>query len=269
MITDIHELRRALKGSNPKFRGVILWQGASLIDGAPVVAIASKILTASKNEKTGAMVQTYIIRSDMDPMDAVKSGDDESVCGDCKHRPYLIKTGASDSDPCYVQVAKSVKSVYNAFTRGRYAAPGIDYDVKLLPLLFEGLAFRIGTYGDPCAIPFQVWRAATLKALFDNGYTHQWMSPKFAAFKLLCMASVDSIEELYEAQSMGWRTFRVRGAHEPLDREVERPCPASKEAGKKTNCDKCKGCGGLGAKARISFAIISHGIGSPKWLIAA
>jgi hypothetical protein len=279
MISDINELRKALKGSNPRFRGVILWQGASLIDGAPVVAIASKILTASKNEKTGAMVQTYIIRSDIDPMDAVKSGDDVSVCGNCKHRPFLVKLAkarakllrlnAPVADPCYVQVAKSVKSVFAAFKRGRYAAPGIDYDVKLLPLLFEGLAFRIGTYGDPTAIPFQVWRAATLKALFDNGYTHQWQDPRFAAFKLLCMASVDSLEEMHEAQAMGWRTFRVRGAQEPLDREVERPCPASKEAGKKTSCDKCKGCGGIGAKAKISFAIISHGIGSPSWTVAA
>mgnify|MGYP003345148381 CR=1 FL=1 len=46
-----------------KFTGVILYEGPSMIDGAPVVVIANRIETASGNSKTGAMVQTFIIRS--------------------------------------------------------------------------------------------------------------------------------------------------------------------------------------------------------------
>jgi len=262
VITDINQLRRALKGSKPLFAGVILWEGASLLDGAPVVAIANRIVSKSVNGKTGHMVQTFIIRSDVDPVAALRTGADASVCGDCKHRPILAK--ASGEAPCYVQVGKSVLSVYGAYTRGRYARAGIDFDVKLLPVLFEGLAFRMGTYGDPTAIPYQIWRAATLKAAFVNGYVHQWMNPKFAAFKFLCMASADTDVEMAMAHGMGWRTFRVRDSIAPLVKGVEIMCPASKEAGYKTDCASCKACGGLSAKAKVSIAILPHGIGSPR-----
>ena len=40
---------------------------ASLIDGKPIVVIATY---SNRNTKTGAMVQTYILRSDIDPRDA-------------------------------------------------------------------------------------------------------------------------------------------------------------------------------------------------------
>lgn len=92
------------------------------------------------------MIQTFIIRSDVHPTRALKSGQDESICGDCPQRPF--KGGK-----CYVDVAKSVASVYGAYERNRYARPGIDYDPALLPELFDGLAFRLGTYGDPAAMP--------------------------------------------------------------------------------------------------------------------
>jgi hypothetical protein len=259
MITTLAALKKALKGKSPLFAGIILYEGKSLLDGAPIVAIANKIMTASANGKTGAMVQTFIIRSDIHPVEALATGDDVSICGDCVHRPKI--NGEEFKGDCYVQVGKSVASVYGAYTRGRYARPGIDFAANLLPLLFEGLMFRIGTYGDPTAVPFQIWRASTLLTAGFNGYTHQWRDPRFQAFKRLCMASVDTKEEMELAHAMGWRTFRVRSADEPIIIERERPCPAAAESGHKTSCDKCKACGGLSAKAKISMVIINH---SPK-----
>jgi hypothetical protein len=137
-----------------------------------------------------------------------------------------------------------------------------------LPELFAGMAFRIGTYGDPCAVPFQVWRACTLRAAVINGYTHQWRDPRFAAFKLLCMASADSVVDMEMAHAMGWRTFRVRGAGEPVLKS-EKPCPASKEMGHRTSCVNCKACGGHSAKARVSMVIIAHGATANRFQIAA
>jgi hypothetical protein len=58
--------------------GVILYQGPSLLDGAPIVVIATG-LNASSNSKTGDMVQTHIIRADMLPMDAIYNGEDSVV----------------------------------------------------------------------------------------------------------------------------------------------------------------------------------------------
>ena len=45
----------------------VIYRGPSLLDGAPIVVIAT---VTDTNSKTGAMVQTYIIRSDMPPTDA-------------------------------------------------------------------------------------------------------------------------------------------------------------------------------------------------------
>ena len=173
------------------------------------------------------------------------------MCGDCQHRP-------ANNGSCYVNVGRSVMSVYGAFKRGRYARPGVDFDARILPQLFAGLAFRIGTYGDPTAAPFQIWRRATVNAAAINGYSHQWRNPKFAAFKLLCMASADSTADHAAAHAMGWRTFRVKTADAPrLTGEVS--CPASKEAGARTNCASCRACGGTSAKAKASMVINAHG----------
>jgi len=253
MIRTAAAMRAALRKGT--WCGVILYEGPSMLDGAPVVAIVNKITKASTNAKTGAMTQSFIIRSDVDPIAALKLGLDASVCGDCLHRPDP-ETGRRT---CYVNVGRSVRSVFEAYKRGRYARPGIDYDPAILPDLFAGLAFRAGTYGDPVAAPYQLWRRATLKAAAINGYTHQWRLGRFAAFKHLCMASADSIGDLEEAHAKGWRTFRVRHASEPVLARREAICPASAEAGKRTDCATCRACGGLSAKARVSMVIIAHG----------
>lgn len=260
IITTAADMLAALRRKgrkNSRFAGVILWQGASALDGAPIAVIATRIIAKSKNGKTGHMVQTFVIRTDIHPGEALKTGADISVCGNCPHRPkpWLPK---DEQGACYVQVNKSVASVYAAFKRGRYAVPGVDYDPRILPDLFEGLIFRLGSYGDPCAAPFQIWRAATLKVVAKAGYTHQWRDPRFAAFKLLCMASCDTALDYAEATAAGWRTFRVRLESEAkLEREAI--CPASAEAGHKTSCDNCRACGGTEAKAKVNMVIIAHG----------
>jgi hypothetical protein len=226
------------------YAGVILYEGPSMIDGAPIVVIANRIDTASNNGKTGAMVQTFIMRQDIAPHDALKTGDDSSICGDCTHRP-------ANGGSCYVRVFQAPLSTWKAYKRGRY--------LKITPAqstaLFADRFFRLGTYGDPAAAPFQIWRAATLKTRGHNGYTHQWK--RFQAFKTLCMASADSVTEATEAQAQGWRTFRVKKSHEAINNEVT--CPASKEAGVKTSCVDCRACGGTSAKARASIVINDHG----------
>lgn len=220
-----------------------------MLDGRPIVVIACRIEAASSNAKTGAMVQTFIIRSDISPTDALRTGDDVSVCGQCPHRPAVNGT-------CYVNVGRSVRSVFEAYQRGRYARPGIDYDPAILPELFRDAIFRLGSYGDPAAAPLPIWQHATQYVKARNGYTHQWR--RFPLFKSLCMASADSVADAEEAQSRGWRTFRVRHVAETLQpREVM--CPASKEAGVRTTCADCRACGGTSAKAKASIAIIAHG----------
>lgn len=53
-----------------KILGYIAYEGPSAIDGAPIVVIINKIDTDSKNDKTGAIVQSFIIRSHVNPVRA-------------------------------------------------------------------------------------------------------------------------------------------------------------------------------------------------------
>jgi hypothetical protein len=251
MIKNIETMRRALKRAD--YCGVVLYDGPSKIDGAPIVAIACRIMDASENGKTGAMVQTFIMRRDIAPHEALKTGDDSSVCGDCPLRP--INKGATR---CYVRVYQAPLSVWNAYHRGRYAAPGVDFDAALLPELFADLAFRLGSYGDPAAIPASVWKTATRRVKNRTGYTHQWRKRAGAGLKNLCMASADSESDVADAMAKGWRTFRVR-KHDAPTLATESICPASKEGGQRTQCDTCGLCKGATIAAR-NIVIADHGL---------
>ena len=258
MIKTAADMIKALRRDT--YCGVILYQGPSLIDGAPIVVIANRIVADSTNEKTGAMVQTFIIRQDMRPLDAARLGYDYSICGHCPHRP-------SNAGSCYVNIGRSVESVYGAYQRGRYAVPHVDYDTDILPDLFADSIFRLGSYGDPAAAPYRIWAHATRLVRARNGYTHQWR--EFPAFAALCMASVDSEAEAVEARANGWRTFRVRAASAPIMTGAEVVCPASEEAGKRTTCSDCRACGGTSAKARASIVIVAHGTTKARFATAA
>lgn len=246
----------------PKILGYIAYEGPSLIDGAPIVVIVNKIDTASKNDKTGAIVQTFIIRSDIGPVEALNTGADESICGSCAHRPYLIKTGESDEPPCYVQVAKSVLSVFNAYKRGRYTKA----DSATIAKALAGKIVRIGTYGDPAAAPATMWAQITRYAAGRRGYTHQWDTPGFdvQAWAPLVMASADTIDQAAKANLLGMRVFRVSIGVDVQPGEAS--CPASAEAGRKSTCAKCTLCAGTSIKAR-DIVIADHAAGHARRVI--
>jgi len=240
-----------------KPNGVILYEGPSLLDGAPIVIIATGINQGSTNRKTGAMVQTYILRSNVEPTAAVASGGDKSICGDCRHRGTRGK-----GRTCYVNVGQGPLGVYRAYRRGRY--PGIrDY----VGAVGGNRIVRLGTYGDPAAVPVYVWRQLLIGAKGHTGYTHQWRNVNgrlpFADLQVLrglCMASVDNDDEAHEAQALGWRTFRVA-----MDGDTfkylslnEVLCPASEQAGKKLTCSQCLACGGADGR-KGSIYIPAHG----------
>lgn len=241
--------------TNPN--GVILYEGPSLIDGAPIVVIATGLRTGSTNAKTGAMVQTYILRSDIPPLDAVKSGADVSICGSCTHRGD--GTGAGRS--CYVTLMHGPRGVYAAYKRGSYTKA---VTVEDLNDVGRDRMVRLGTYGDPVAAPIQIWRSVLAYAKGWTGYTHRWQdaSVSFVDWAPLVMASCDSEAEMRLAQrKMGYRTFRVTPVGVGPIKGVEVVCPASHEAGQKVSCIDCKACMGTSSKARVSIQIQAHGSG--------
>ena len=244
-----------------KILGYIAYEGASMIDGSPIVVIVNKISSGSANAKTGAIVQTFIIRSDVNPVEALQTGADESICGDCEHRPALArKTGKV---PCYVQVAKSVLAVYNAYKRGRY----VKADPATIARALADKIVRLGTYGDPFAAPVTMWNQIIRFAAGHRGYTHQWQRADFdaAAWAPLVMASADSIDQAAHANLLGMRVFRVSIG---VDKQTgEAVCPASAEGQRKSTCAKCTLCAGTSIQAR-DVVIADHAAGHARRVIA-
>lgn len=238
--------------------GYIAYEGPSMIDGSPIVVIVNKLDADSDNVKTGGLVQSFIIRSDIAPTDALKTGEDESVCGDCKHRPLLA---ASNGDaPCYVNVGRSVRSVYDAYKRGRY----VKASLETIALALAGKNLRIGTYGDGAAAPAIVWHRLIRYCADWVGYTHQWRNVVASDWQGMLMASVDTEAEYVDAKALGWRSFRV--AQDTVKLTTEISCPASKEAGQRTTCNDCLLCSGTSRKAK-DIVIQDHALGHKRRVI--
>lgn len=234
-----------------KNNGAIIYRGPSLLDGKPIVVIAVGF-TASSNRKTGNMIQTYILRHDVDPITAIKTGADESICGDCIHRG----DGTGKKRTCYVNIGQGALSVFKAYLRGNYPLwDGVG---------IAGRMVRLGTYGDPAAVPAYVWLNLLRDAIGHTGYTHQWNNPALdneqrQFLQRHCMASADHIDEANIAQSTGWRTFRVAMPNHTKRMNTESICPASAEAGKKLTCETCMACSGAATNRRGSIVIQAHG----------
>jgi len=235
----------------PKSNGVILWRGSSLIDGKPIVVIATGLNDKTDNSKTGDMIQTWIMREDVAPHVAIKTGDDASVCGDCNLRPIHARARGKRK-PCYVKTWQAPRSIYAAFKRGVYATAYPATARKL----FADRKVRLGSYGNPSAAPFEIWMNAVSDAIACTGYVHNWRTCD-RRWSELVMASVETVAEAIEARKLGYRLFRVREEGDSLQsREIS--CPASKEAGHKTTCSSCIACGGHSSKTRVDIAILPH-----------
>jgi len=230
--------------------GVIFYQGPSMIDGKPIVAIAVGLKQGSTNTKTGAMIQTYILRADKAPTEAVRDGSDESICGSCVHRG----DGTGKQRSCYVTLIHGPQNVWRAFQNGRYPMRSWQSE------LFRDRMVRMGTYGDPAAVPIAYWRNMLKHAKGWTGYTHQWKNIHWR-WRELVMASADTVEEMAHAHVRGFRTFRVTPVGEGPLKGLEFNCPASHEAGQKLNCIDCMACMGTSAPHKASVQIAAHGAG--------
>jgi hypothetical protein len=226
-------------------QSAIIYKGPSLLDGRPIVVIATY---SNRNTKTGRVLQTYILcDDDLDPLEASKTGADYSICGDCTMR------GTPTDDParkqavgrrCYVNLGQGVLIVWRAYKRGVYQ----EGDARAMG---RGRFVRVGTYGDPAAAPQAVWDALLSEASTWTAYSHQsgWRPD-------IAMQSADSHTQAVAHWQAGRRTFRVIADLGELDTANEALCPASKEAGRRVQCTACKLCkGGTAAK---SIAIVEH-----------
>ena len=222
----------------------IIYNGPSLLDGKPIVVIATY---SNRNTKTGTVVQTYILRSDINPLEASKTGEDFSICGSCPMRGEVTtdpKRKIAKRRKCYVNLGQGVLIVFKSYKRGVYK----EGDPRTMG---RDRFVRVGTYGDPAAVPSEVWDELLAECETWTAYTHQkpWRPD-------IAMQSADSYDEAKAHWAEGRRTFRVIVDLGDIDKTNEALCPASKEAGRRVQCTACKLC--KGSSLAKSIAIVEH-----------
>jgi|TARA_R110000851_G_scaffold306460_1_gene464889 hypothetical protein len=239
---------------------MIIYEGPSLLDGQQIIVVATGTKAKSSNSKTGSMIQTWILLRDIDPREANKTGADYAICGECPHRgkatTALDKVLAVERT-CYVILFQAPLNVWKTYHRGSYERA---VDSEAIASVGSGRKVRLGSYGDPAAVPEYVWKALLSKSVGRTGYSHQSNLDGANFDPDIMMVSADNLTMAQGAWDKGHRTFRVIDSIASMtDKEVL--CPASEEAGRRTNCESCGLCAGSSIKAK-SIAIVAHGNGA-------
>ena len=248
-----------------QMKSAIIYAGPSLIDGSPILCVA---VYSNRNKKTGAVLHTYILHAEKDPLQANKDGSDYAICGNCVHRgtPSLDPTRkTAENRSCYVVLFQGPLGVYKGVQRGIY--PTISGHAAIAAIGADRTV-RIGTYGDPAAVPSYVWDSLLSQCAGHMAYSHQSAIAGADFRPDIMMQSAENETEARAAWAQGNRTFRVVKSVSDIVKGSEILCPASAEAGYRTNCNACKLCGGASVKAK-SIAIPAHGTGAGNFQRAA
>lgn len=234
-----------------------IYVGPSRINGGLIRGV---ITTHTANTKltdrlNAEVLQLWVLTHETHPIIALREGQDEAVCGSCPLRSWRGKEKVPRL--CYVN-PNPIGSVWRSSNANTIVPPHKAVAGSTARLL------RLGAYGDPAALPFEVVndlvreaRAAGVRRF--TGYTHQWRNCD-QRFRGLLMASCEGTQESRRAQLWGWRTFSTRRPGE-LPGPDEIVCPAADEAGNKTTCEKCGLCDGAraGGDLRKNIIIAVHG----------
>ena len=234
-----------------KHKGYVLQRGTSPIDGNPFVVIMTM---STSNRKTGDMIQVWILREDVNPVAAIATGDDISVCGDCPHRRRQVWDAKRKRfvwvRSCYVNVGQAPNNVWKAYKCGSYGSLS-----DLTPRMLHGRKIRWGAYGDPALISPSLFATINEHADGHTGYTHQWRQPWAQWCKGIFQASCDSFADYLDASAHGWKTFAVvpKGAQSYSGKL----CPAT-VTDSQAQCATCSLCDG----AKLDIFVEAHGTGA-------
>jgi len=220
-----------------------IWEGNSPYNNEPISAIVTGADGSSHNPKTGAMMQLWILPSNINPKDAIKTGEDTCVCGDCVLKPSTYKqTQCKNKTICYV--AKRAFQAPRSVWQHNIHRP-VELDTVTNIISSNHLPIRYGAYGDPAMIPEWEFKSIHVAACKNNkrkahtAYTHQH-NRKFAQWiKRYAMASVEHEIDGMIMRSLGWRTFRVTDGPEAGKDEII--CPNFTHGIQCINCGLCNG----------------------------
>jgi hypothetical protein len=228
---------------------MVAWRGPSAFTGEPIQLILTGLDLDSENAKTGPMVQASIIRQDGMPVPDFGTERERAICGDCPLRGCREDGAWVEKRICYTK--------WDPFLLGQHMA---GYEMRSpveARLACAGKPVRVGTYGDPAAVPWEVWLEILAEVPTWTGYTHAWRTCD-QRLKQILMASVETVDGYLDAMAKGWRTFRARLRSMPsFPHEIR--CPA--ETPKRLKCVQCQLCAGQGRTAK-NIVIVAHGQGA-------
>ena len=211
-------------------------------NGEKVAIIATGITRKTNNQKTGNMIQIWILLANQNPIAALQSGlDANTICQGC---PFASGQG------CYVNVGQAPLAIWKAYNKGKYP--------KLRPAnyekVFSGRKVRFGAYGNPTLIPLAMVKAIASVSNGWTGYFHNWRElgqVKAKAYNAYFMASTESATSFDLANTQGLRVFHAN-TKQP-ENTVE--CLSDSHG---ISCAECQLCQGWSKRAK-SVWINPHG----------
>ena len=196
----------------------------------------------STNRKTGGMIQTYLLDKKTLTSEPKVFG---AKCSDC---PMVSK--------CYVNHDKmSVRRTVKKLLNGEKTSYSFSTLEEVLPLL-KGERVRLGTYGDPSALPLQDMKKICETSDGWTGYTHFFKEIDSDYSKYL-MASVESLSSELLAHALGYLTFRVL-LKEDETLEVSKQSIQCLNITINRQCTDCLLCSGTSGRGKKSIYIEEH-----------
>ena len=220
---------------------MILWQGKTPVTGRTekIQAIITGHETGkpTANAKTGAMATIWIDLVDVSPRDAQLDGSYKAVCDGCTH-------GADVNGTCYA-AGLPIRAHQATWKAHKKRGAGVETLTRQHIDNISRSGLRFGGDGDPSMLPPNLVKMLARVAARAGwtGYTQQWRKDKNQWLRHFLMASCDTIEDAEKAESLGWRAFYVRPKNTPLPPNFTQ-CPAAKEGGRRTTCQRCNLCNG-------------------------
>jgi len=223
------------------------------------VFVIRKGKTSNKKISDGnELVQTYTFSKDQWLLASTSSGFgmkkffklDSSNCMDC---PY---SGNQGEGGCYTHKFNQYVG-FLSMLRSIKASDLTPLDAeKFLDAvsMCKDSYVRFGTYGEPSLLNFSLVKNMAHVSKSWTGYTHQWNKVWALPYSKYFMASTHNKEETYKAKQKNYRSFiaSTTGTEEAVT------CPASAEAGFKSNCASCGLCSGVLGKGKKDIKILEH-----------
>jgi len=154
------------------------------------------VSAALGQSKTGP--QVYVIREDVNPAEAVKTGQSSSVCNLCPLQPALVKAAKEaakragmpvpELPVCYVTSHYGPRMVWATWRNGGYPKATVGQFKRL----FRGRKVRLGAYGNFSNVALAIVRAIAKASAGWTLYEHNWRLERVQPMRALAIASVST-----------------------------------------------------------------------------